>query len=121
MGLSCVWNFCRIFWSTILDWSSFAVLHNKFLQNTRFKLTLKQTLSKPKPKLIVLIMVCQHIQNEILIDLVPKVLYVRYDYFFEFIYLFILWIQYDIIALIFFFFLEKLAAHILDNNNNYPS
>ena len=32
------------------------------------------TLSKPKPRLIVLIMVCQHIQNEVLIYLVPKVL-----------------------------------------------
>ena len=41
--------------------SSLVVLHSKFLQKTRFKLTLKQTLSKPKPKLIVLIMICQHI------------------------------------------------------------
>ena len=54
--------------------SSLAVLHGKFLQNTRFKLTLKQTLSKPKPRLIVLIMVFQHIKNEVLIYLVPKVL-----------------------------------------------
>ena len=54
--------------------SSLAVLHGKFLQNTRFKLTLKQTLSKPKPRLIVLIMVFQHIQNEVLIYLAPKVL-----------------------------------------------
>ena len=81
MSLSCIWNFCRIFWSAILDQSSLifyrlslAILHSKFLQNTRFKLTLKQTLSKPKPRLIVLIMVCQHIQNEVLIHLVPKVL-----------------------------------------------
>ena len=53
---------------------SLAVLHSKFLENTRFKLTLKQILSKPKPRFIVLIMVCQHIQDEILIHLVPKVL-----------------------------------------------
>ena len=38
------------------------------------KLTLKQTLSKSKPRLNVLIMVCQHIQNEVLTRLVPKVL-----------------------------------------------
>ena len=38
------------------------------------KLILKQTLSKSKPRLNVLIMVCQHIQNEVLIHLVPKVL-----------------------------------------------
>ena len=31
-------------------------------------------MSKPKPRLIVLIMVCQHIQSEVLIHLVPKVL-----------------------------------------------
>ena len=60
--------------SLIFDRSSLAVLDNKFLQNTRFKLTLKQTLSKPKPRLIVLIMVCQYIQIEVLIHLVPKVL-----------------------------------------------
>ena len=60
--------------SLTFDQSSLAILHSKFLQNTRFKLTLKQTLSKPKPRLIVLIMVCQHIQNEGLIYLVPKVL-----------------------------------------------
>ena len=60
MRLGCVWNFCITFWFAILDWLSLifdrynlAVLHNKFLQNTRFKLTLKQTLSKPKPRLIV--------------------------------------------------------------------
>ena len=81
----CTWAafeiFCRIFRATILDRSSLifnrsslAILHSKLLQNTRFKLTLKQTLSKPKPRLIVLIMVCQHIQNEVLIYLVPKVL-----------------------------------------------
>ena len=34
----------------------------------------KKTLSKSKPRLIILIMVCQHIQNEVLIHLVPKVL-----------------------------------------------
>ena len=50
--LGCVWNFCRIFWFVIFDRSSLAVLHNKFLQNTQFKLTRKQTLSKPKPILI---------------------------------------------------------------------
>ena len=60
--------------SLTFDRSSLAVLHSKFLQNTQFKLTLKQTLSKPKPRLIVLIMVCQHIQNEVLIYLVPKIL-----------------------------------------------
>ena len=60
--------------TTCFDQSSLAVLHSKFLENTRFKLTLKQILSKPKPRFIVLIMVCQHIQDEILIHLVPKVL-----------------------------------------------
>ena len=60
--------------SLTFDRLSLAVLHSKFLQNTQFKLTLKQTLSKPKPRLIVLIMVCQHIQNEVLIYLVTKVL-----------------------------------------------
>ena len=60
--------------SLTFDRSSFAILHSKFLQNTQFKLTLKQTLSKPKPRFIVLIMVCQHIQNEVLIHLVPIVL-----------------------------------------------
>ena len=81
MGLGWVWNFCRIFWATIFDRSSLifdrsslVVLHGKFLQNIWFKLTLKQTLSKSKPRLIVMIMVCQHIQNEVLIYLVPKVL-----------------------------------------------
>ena len=60
--------------TTCFNQSSLAVLHSKFLENTRFKLTLKQILSKPKPRFVVLIMVCQHIQDEILIHLVPKVL-----------------------------------------------
>ena len=59
--------------SLTFDQSSLIVLHSKFLQNTRFKLTLKQTLSKPKPRLIVLIKVCQPIKNEVLIHLIPKV------------------------------------------------
>ena len=49
-------------------------LNSNFLQLLDFKLTLKQTLSKSKPRLNVLIMVCQHIQNEVLIRLVPKAL-----------------------------------------------
>ena len=67
-------TFLQNFGTACFNRSSLAVLHSKFLQNTRFKLTLKQTLSKPKPRLIVLIMVFQHIQNEVLIYLVPKVL-----------------------------------------------
>ena len=45
-----------------------------FLMLLDSKLTLKQTLSKSKPRLNVLIMVCQHIQSKVLIHLVPKVL-----------------------------------------------
>ena len=60
--------------SLTFDPLSLVVLHSKFLQNTRFKLTLKQTLSKLKPRLIILIMVYQYIQNEVPIYLVPKVL-----------------------------------------------
>ena len=67
-------TFLQNFGTACFDQSSLAVLHSKFQQNTWFKLTLKQTLSKPKPTLIVLIMVYQHIQNEVLIYLVPKVL-----------------------------------------------
>ena len=52
MGWGCIWNFCRIFWFVIFDRSSLTVLYNKFLQNTLFKFTLKQTLSKSKPRLI---------------------------------------------------------------------
>ena len=48
--------------SPTFDRSGLLVLHSKVLQNTQFNLTLKQTLSKPKPRLIVLIMVCQHIK-----------------------------------------------------------
>ena len=59
-------NFDRL--SLILDQLSQTELH------TQFKLRLKQTLSKSKPRLTILIMVCQHIQNEVLIYLVPKVL-----------------------------------------------
>ena len=73
IGLGYVWNFSAE-GIVCFDRLSLAVLHSKFLQNTRFKLTLKQTLSKPKPRLIVLIMVYQHIQNKVLIYLVPKVL-----------------------------------------------
>ena len=42
-------------------------LNNNFLQLLDSKLTIKQTLSKSNPRLNVLIMVCQHIQNEVLI------------------------------------------------------
>ena len=49
-------------------------LNSNFQQLLDFKLTLKHALSKPTPRVIVLIMVCQHIQNEVLIHLVSKVL-----------------------------------------------
>ena len=49
-------------------------LNSNFLQLLDSKLNLNQTLSKSKLRLNVLIMVCQYIQIEILIYLVPKVL-----------------------------------------------
>ena len=54
-----------------IDWALHK-LNNNFLQLLDSKLTLNQTLSRSKPRLNVLIVVCQHIQNEILIHLFLK-------------------------------------------------
>ena len=60
--------------SLFFDRSSLAELNSNFLQLLDSKFTLKKTLSKPKPRLIVLIMVCQHIHNGVPIHLVAKVI-----------------------------------------------
>ena len=89
------------------------------MQSLDSNFTNKHTLSKPKPRLYVLVMVCQHNTNWISNTLVPKVLepnkfgYAKYVIFF--IYIYIYWIKYS-------FYINKIDILDFKNiNNNFDN
>ena len=76
LGCSCIFmhTYLQFFIFLIFNQSSLADFVQQILLSLGSNFTLNHTLSKPKPKLYVLIMVCQHNTNRSSNTLVSKVL-----------------------------------------------